>query len=428
LKISIDKHHFFSDLIEDSIYEISKKLETFHITFNYQNFIRLPFYESIEEIIRSFKLTESSDAYLQFFLDEVLHYTQKSSESVQGFLEYWDQKKESLSIVVPEGKDAVRIMTIHKSKGLEFPVVIFPYDLDIYREQNPKIWYPIKEKEQFNNFDSLLINYNKSLEQTGNLGKDLYESKRNELELDNFNLLYVTLTRAIEQLYIISESKKITDVPKFYSQFFVEYLKAKSIFNEQETTYSFGIKKRLLSKVSRSEKSFELERFISTPWQDHNINVAVNASLFWDEDKQESIAFGNLIHEMLSKIKTSSDINDVIAQYYTTGLIQKDNVKQIEKLISNVINHSQMKPYFKQNSTVYNEREILTTDKEIIIPDRLVIDENSEAIIIDYKTGKPDKKYHFQLEKYAKTIHQLGYNVKKKLLVYISDNIQIEEV
>ena len=428
LKISIEKHQFFSDLINDSIFKITEKLELFHIHFNYQNFIQLPFYESIEEIIRSFKLTVSSDAYLQFFLDEVLHYAQKTSESVQGFLEYWDQKKESLSIVVPEGKDAVRIMTIHKSKGLEFPVVIFPYDLDIYREQNPKIWYPIKDKEQYNNFDSLLINYNKSLEQTGNLGKGLYDSKRNELELDNLNLLYVTLTRAIEQLYIISETKKITDAPKFYSQFFIEYLKSKSIFNEQETTYSFGNKKRLLPKELTSAKSFELEKFISTPWQDHNINVAVNTSLFWDEDKQESIAFGNLIHEMLSKIKTSADINEVISQYYITGLIRKDNIKQIEQMVNNVINNSQLKPYFTQNNTVYNEREILTADKEIIIPDRLVIDVNNEAIIIDYKTGKPDKKYHFQLEKYANTIQQLGYNVKKKLLVYISDKIQIEEV
>ena len=428
LKITIDKHQFFSSLIDDSIDQISEKFKEYNVNFDYQNFIQFPFYESIEEIIRSFKLTETSDAYLQFFLDEVLRYAQKSSDGVQGFLDHWEQKKESLSIVIPEGKDAIRIMTIHKSKGLEFPVVIFPYDLDIYREQNPKIWYPINEKSEINNFESLLINYNKSLEQTGELGKVLYESKRDELELDNFNLLYVTLTRAIEQLYIISESKKLSDTPKFYSQFFIEYLKVKGAFNEHETTYSFGTKERQSVKESTLEKSYELERFISTPWQDHNINVAVNSSLFWDDDKQESIAYGNLIHEILSKIKTSADITNVITQYFTAGLIQKDNVEQIEQMIGNVVNHTQLKSYFEQNNTVYNEREILSSEKEIIIPDRLVINENNEAIIIDYKTGKPDKKYHFQLEKYAQIIELLGHKVIKKVLVYISDDIEIEEV
>ena len=187
-------------------------------------------------------------------------------------------------------------------------------------------------------------------------------------------------------------------------------------------------KKRQSKKESTLEKSYELERFISTPWQDHNINVAVNSSLFWDDEKQESIAYGNLIHEILSKIKTSADITNVITQYFTAGLIQKDHVEQIEQMISNVVNHTQLKSYFEQNNTVYNEREILSSEKEIIIPDRLVINENKEAIIIDYKTGKPDKKYHFQLEKYAQIIEQLGYMVKKKVLVYISDDIEIVEV
>jgi len=322
LKVTTDKHTFFENHIRKDITDLSQKLKAHGVYFDYQNFTKLPFYESIEELIRAFKLTESSDAYLQFFLDEVLKFSQKNNEGVQGFLELWDQKKEALSIVVPEGKDAVRIMTIHKSKGLEFPIVIFPYDLDIYREQKPKIWYPIQEKDTYSNFDSLLINYNKSLEQTGNLGKQLYQEKQHELELDNFNLLYVALTRTIEQLYILSEKKKSGDTPKFYSQFFTEYLKSIEIYNAQESVYEFGSKKRISVKKIAAKNSYELQNFISSPWQDHNINVAVNAQLFWAEEKQDSIAFGNLIHEMLAKIKTEADISDTVKHYYTTGFIQ----------------------------------------------------------------------------------------------------------
>ena len=93
-----------------------------------------------------------------------------------------------------------------------------------------------------------------------------------------------------------------------------------------------------------------------------------------------------------------------------------------------VITHASLKSYFQHNNTVYNEREILTDSGETIILDRLVINSKNEAVIIDYKTGKPDKKYQQQLEKYAKTIAQLGFKVHKKILVYLGDIIEIEEV
>ena len=428
LKVQEDQHEFFRSLIDDPIDVVNKKLEVYNVNFDYQNFIQLPFYESIEQIIRSFKLTQTSDAYLQFFLDEVLKYSQKSSEGIQGFLDLWEQKKDGLSIIAPDGKDAVRIMTIHKSKGLEFPVVIFPYDLDIYREQNPKIWYPISKKENYNDFDSLLINYNKSLEQTGSVGAKIYQAKRDELELDNFNLLYVTLTRAIEQLYVISEKKKDSDEPRFYSQFFTEYLKFKNCFNEQETSFTFGTKERISQKKSKVENSLELQEFISSPWQEHNINVAVNAQLFWDEDKQEAIAFGNLIHEILAKIKTESDVNEVLELYQLQGYIRANDLTDIRNMLLSVMTHEGLKSYFQHNNTVYNEREILSDEGEIIIPDRLVVNAVNEAVIIDYKTGKPDRKYHQQLEKYADVINQIGFRVQKKILVYLGDSIKIEEV
>jgi ATP-dependent exoDNAse (exonuclease V) beta subunit len=273
-----------------------------------------------------------------------------------------------------------------------------------------------------------LINYNKSLEQTGPVGKKLYQLKRDESELDNFNLLYVTCTRAIEQLYIISEYKSESSGAKSYAHFFIRFLKSLDIYNETLNQYEFGSKNRVSKKVALTKSSYELKNFVSSPWRDHNINVAVNAQLLWQQDKQESIAFGNLIHDILAIIKTETDVKDAVRHYHVLGYLKKEDISKVEKIILRVVTHPDLKMYFQQNNIVYNEREILTNDKEIIIPDRFIIDQNNEVVLIDYKTGKQDKKYHVQLLKYAETLERLGYKVKKRLLVYISDMVKIEEV
>ena len=116
------------------------------------------------------------------------------------FLDFWNEKKNQLSVVSPENKNALRIMTIHKSKGLEFPIVIFPCDLDIYKEIKPKVWLKAVE-----NFPEFMVNFNKDLPLTGEEGQFLYQTRREALELDNFNLLYVAMTRAVEQLFVVTQ-------------------------------------------------------------------------------------------------------------------------------------------------------------------------------------------------------------------------------
>ena len=152
-----------------------------------------------------------------------------------------------------------------------------------------------------------------------------------------------------------------------------------------------------------------------------------NSSLLWDTDQGIAIVYGNLIHEILSKIKTKNDISEVLSQYLFKGVIPFELQEEIQLIVNKIIDHPKLANYFEQNNVVFNEQEILTSDKKIVIPDRLVFNKN-EVTIIDYKTGKPDKKYHNQINNYGEVLANLNYEVDKKILVYINDEIFIEEV
>jgi ATP-dependent exoDNAse (exonuclease V) beta subunit len=424
LNIKEDLHAFIHPIIDLENNLFFEALNALNTHFNVSVFKSLAFYESIEYIIRSFHLTETSDAHLQFFLDVILDYSQKKQDSLAYFLEFWEDKKDKLSIVVPEGKNAVRIMTIHKAKGLEFPVVIYPFDLDIYKQINPKVWYEPLDKKTYNDFNAVLVNYNTTLKNCGETGEFIYESQKAQLELDNFNLLYVALTRAKEQLFIISEHKKMSGQPRYYSQFFIDYLLHIGKWQSDESVYNFGDKKRLSQKVTSSLNNFEQDDFISSPWQDHNISIVANSVL---DTENNARTFGNLIHEILAKIKTTYDLEPTLLSFKNSGLISEENYTDISGLLKKIISHPQLKQYYLEDVNVLNEREIVTEDQQIIIPDRLVF-EDKNVTIIDYKTGKEEKTHVHQINNYAQVLERMHFTITKKLLIYIDTEIIVKMV
>ena len=429
LQIKNAKHIFLKEFAKADNKIIFESLKNYGISFEISTFHQMPFYEKIEEIIRGFNLVNSSDAYVQFFLDVVLEQQRKGTNIVE-FLDFWELKKEKLSIVAPESGNAVQVMTIHKSKGLEFPVVIFPCDVDVYRQINPKVWLNDLPKN-YENFDELLVNYNKDLEFVNERGSEIFHQQREELELDNFNLLYVALTRAIEQLHIITEYKisaKGEENVKHYSGVFINYLKQQNLWNDEQLEYSFGDEKRV--SISQKEKSIaEIhEKFISTPWQEHNIVLLASASKLWDTTQGEAIDFGNLFHEILSKIITKNDVDKVVEQYHQQGFLDKSQSILIKEKINAVVNHPKLTYYFSDEVIIFNEREIVDVDNLIIIPDRLVFTDESQVVIIDYKTGNQSKEHHQQLLKYERVLKSMNFKVNKKLLIYINEEILVEEV
>ena len=426
------KHDFIEKFVNKSSKNVFKELRNYNFFFNQDEYVSLPFYDGIEYLMRSFNLVEQPNAFTFSFLDLVLEYQQKKDAGLGGFLEYWEKKKENLCITTPKDQNAVQIMTIHKSKGLEFPVVIYSYDLDIYREVKPKIWLDNLNKENFNGFDTALVDYSKKLNYIGQFGEELYNERKSEIQLDNLNLLYVALTRPIEQLYIVAEEKKKTNDllnARFYSDFFVDFLKADNQWEENKNVYSYGEPKRIIidSKQNLEEKSICQAKFISTTWKNHNISIVANASKLWDTEKERAIAYGNLMHEILSKIISKEDVEKVVNTYVFEGIITTDESKTIKTKIYEVVEHPTLEKHFNASLLVFNERELITNQKVRQIPDRIVIDGN-KVVIIDYKTGKQEKKHEQQISDYGFTLSEIGYNVAEKLLVYIDSKVTIRKI
>ncbi|PKQ45929.1 UvrD-helicase domain-containing protein [Confluentibacter flavum] len=431
-----NKHEFFCNHLNLSLTQLFKSFESFHIYINNNYLLQLPLFDSVETIVRSFNLVKNSNAYVQFYLDVVLEFSEKKGSDIAGFLDHFDKKKETLSIVSPKGQNAVQIMTIHKSKGLEFPIVIFPYaDLDIYRELDPKEWFPIN-KETYHGFSHTLLNFNKDFENFDDNGLEIFNNHKSEQELDNINLLYVTLTRAIEQLYIISTkntSSKSEINNKKYSGLFINYLEYIGVWNDSQLMYSFGSPKRaeaekLNQTKGDSKESIVQQTFISTSKETHNIKVVTKSGYLWDTNQQEAIEKGNLIHNIMSFIKTKEDIDFVINDFMVASLINKEQAMVLKEKTIEIVNHPLLETYFSNDFATYNERDIISKQGIILRPDRIVINSENEAVIIDYKSGIEDKKHIQQLQSYKDLLEDMSLKVSKKILVYINDTVFVRIV
>ncbi|WP_299115680.1 UvrD-helicase domain-containing protein [uncultured Winogradskyella sp.] len=425
-----DKHTFFVKHLKTNLNDMFESLKAINVIIHKNKLLRLPLYELVEHLLRVFNLHNASDAYLQFYMDAVLEFTQKQNSDLAAFLEYFEKKKDSLSVISTNDMNAVKIMTIHKSKGLEFPVVIFPFaDLNIYRELEPKVWFSV-EKDMHHNFETLLLNYNKDLEYFGNVGKQLYDTRQSQLELDNINLLYVVLTRSVEQLYVISKkdinSKGEANVST-YSGMFISYLQNIGKWRDNKLTYSFG---KLTSKNHKQEKEeiSKLLKIISVPKEAHNLNIITKSGLLWDTKQQSAIERGNLVHFIMSKIKTIEDIDFTFNDLVASGEVSKSYMTELKLLVLKVIEHPKLEPYFKDNFKIYNERDIITSTGQLLRPDRLNISSNNEAVIIDYKTGEQKPSHRLQLNKYETVLNEMNMKVMRKILVYINDTIDVIEV
>lgn len=389
--------------------------------FNTSIFAEKPFYEAIVYAIQQFELSTKSEAYLQYYLDVILEFNEHNKEGFAGFIAYWDKKSDKLSLTAPEGVNAVELFTIHKSKGLEFNVVIFPF-ADFEIQKRSQHWLHVNP-EEFNGFTELLVDINSDFENSSPENNIIAATLNTLSKLDNFNTLYVALTRAVEQLHIITKQKTTErDISSVFQQLLIN----ENLWEAEKTTYTFGKPEKSIPKTTTKSTQHETIRFGKSGMLDQ-FNIVTKNGLLWDTKQQKAIEKGNIIHDILAHIKTENDITEAIDNAIVTGMITRNEKANIEHSITDIIKHKQLSKYYQLGATIYNEREMIDANKNILRPDRLVFFDQ-EATIIDYKTGAHHSKYIHQMNAYAQVLETMNYVVKEKLLVYINEEITIEKI
>lgn len=418
LELSEDKHSFFSKLLPTNEYAFSKVLKEFDIDLNLDEIRSRPLYDAFEYIIQQFQISKNADAYLFAFMDFVYEFGLRPLADKAAFLDHWENKREKAAIPSSEEADAVQLMTIHKSKGLEFPIVIFPYaDIQLRDTKRSKLWYPVSGEGH--NFDYSQVNATKNLEQYGEAGTMLYQDLLSQLEMDNINLLYVTFTRAVEKLFVFTKTPKASkESPNTYNDLFRSYLEHLGVWDDNQVVYEFGENSEKQGK--RKEKTGQITpQFISSDPRKHNLFLVPAESHLLDEEIETARMIGNIFHNAMARIQKSSDAEEVLSQLQQRAILPSEEFETLKSNIDWLLNHPELSSFFDGSDTIYPERDIITASGTLIRPDRINIHANGTASILDYKTGSYLSSHQEQLKQYMNAVEEMGYPVANAYLVYI---------
>ena len=391
-------------------------------TFSYKRLSKANLYEAVEYTIEAFGMTESLCPYLSGFLEEILEFTRIKASSDKGFLSHWEEVKDRLSIRLTSKNNAVEVMTIHKAKGLEFPVVIFPFaETKIYSTQPITHWIDVSQSE-FVGFSSLLVGLNKDFSETSDENHAIYEAARETQALDALNTLYVAMTRPEKELHIVSyEPKKISNT---YADLFVEFVKTNSLPKLGDHQYISG-------ELPINNASSPLDRLTKTAKWMVNPNVDVifrKNQTFGVQDKNNAVDFGYVFHEIMARIYVKTDVEEAVQFAHSQGHIQRDQLNQLLNLIDELVHHTELENFFNPNYTQYNERTLLCPKGSPLRPDCFVLLPNKAVALLDYKTGKPRPEHKGQLLEYASFFEKLGHQITQKTIVYVDQKVSLEHI
>ena len=423
---------------------------------------RMPLYLLCERLFQLFQLErlEGQEPYLYTFYDELQNYQLKNPADIHSFLNAWDTSISGRSIPSGEAK-GIRILTIHKSKGLQYHTVLIPYcDWSIERI-NDQMWCR-SDRPPFDTLGMLRIN-TKSEAFANSIYNGIYEEEHLQARIDALNMLYVAFTRAEKNLYIWgltggTHNEKSIAGDLIYKALEMTPDETSTASDEGETEgdtllinsphATLCIGEPLTTTKSKSESDnrmepdyapIETQLYSHAPTLDFmQSNESIHFIKSLSDDYEESsgqtyLEIGKLMHYVLSQIETRADEKAALKRCRIQGILKSDEMQeQLERALNQGFNNSTVSDWFSENNEVINECSITsinpkTGEPHVLRPDRVVL-RDDRITVIDYKfansrtTHRADD-YKDQVQRYMDLIQQI-YPEKKILgyLWYIYDN------
>ena len=406
-----------------------------------------------EQLLRILKdrdpeLFESETQYVQALMDFMQDYVAVNGNAIDGFLKAWQEADPKISS--PSDPESVRVMTIHKSKGLEFQHVIFPFAEEIGLFRSEKHWTrPTVEGTELEGIADGV--YNVSLRKPANEDSLFREGSQREMQfqlVDNINTFYVALTRPVKGLTVIASNPPekiaaaIVPVPSCdftdFSQILYAYLYGygealgyvreeaddKIVFSKGDIFNYSTVKRKsdTISELTPGYPSYPL----NPQAEDEESDVrergrlkfsADSIDFFCDEVRNEARLNGTVLHGILSEVVTLSDLPDAVRHAFESGEIDAGREEEyLNILTQRVAAHPDWFPV--DGAEVLNETGLIDTDGELRRPDRVLI-KDGNVTVIDYKFGEKNRRYRRQVSRYADIYRRMGYSEITPIIWYV---------
>ena len=420
----------------------------------FESLSRLSLIDLVDEIYSLFSLDslEGQSAYVCTFYDTLNEYLRDHPADIDDFIEEWEDTLSSNTIQSDE-VDGIRLITIHKSKGLEYDNVLIPFcDWELEKTNGITIWCSGDDKEKpYGELPLIPVDYSSKM--LGTVFEDDYKEEHLQNTVDNMNLLYVAFTRAGKNLFITGKKYKERTSGKSERSHIIQYIieeLAKELpgaiiddaGDNGPISFEFGTLSTCEERVEKgkaTENPFELSpkthklKIETFPHpvsfrQSNKSHDFIKGEDIDPSDAKRYIKVGNVLHQLFSTILTEADIEPRLKELEQAGIIYNDDItsRELQDKISCALSNEKVKYWFSPRWKLFNECTILDYDKETgdvyeHRPDRVMTD-GKEMIVVDFKFGKPRDEYHEQVQRYMRLLMRMGYKQVSGYIWYVLRN------